>query len=84
VNFEPAKGNMKNRIFQPLTTETAPDASRPVLEKIQKAYGFIPNLIATYANSPAVLKGYLALDAEFEKAAFSRGEQQVILLVLLC
>lgn len=39
-------------LFQPLTIATAPEASKPVLENIQKAFGFIPNLMATFANSP--------------------------------
>jgi uncharacterized peroxidase-related enzyme len=67
-------------LFRPLTTETAPDASKPVLEQIQKGFGFVPNLMATFANSPAVLKGYVALDAEYEKT-FTPVERQVILLV---
>jgi uncharacterized peroxidase-related enzyme len=66
-------------LLKPLTVQTAPEASKPVLEQIQKGFGFIPNLMATFANSPAVLKGYLALDAEFEKT-FTPAERQAILL----
>ena len=50
----------------------APDASKQVLEGIQKAFGFIPNLMATFANSPAVLKGYLALEAGVGKERLHR------------
>jgi uncharacterized peroxidase-related enzyme len=71
---------MQTTLFQPLTAQTAPEASRPVLENIQKAFGFVPNLMATFANSPAVLKGYLALDAEWEKSGFSPVERQIVLL----
>jgi hypothetical protein len=53
----------QSRLFQPLTIESAPGGSKPVLERVKKDFGFIPNLMATFANSPAVLKGYLALDA---------------------
>ena len=67
-------------LFQPLTIATAPEASKPVLENIQKSFGFIPNLMATFANSPAVLKGYLAIDDVFEKGTFTAVERQVILL----
>jgi hypothetical protein len=35
-----------DRLFAPLTIATAPEASRPGLEKIQKSLGFIPNLMA--------------------------------------
>jgi uncharacterized peroxidase-related enzyme len=69
----------KTTLFEPLTIQTAPEASKPVLEQIQKEFGFIPNLMATFANSPTVLKGYLAMDAEYEKT-FSPVERQVILL----
>lgn len=67
-------------LFQPLTIATAPEASKPILENIQKGFGFIPNLMATFANSPAVLQGYLAMDGVFEKGTFSPIERQLILL----
>src|ERR1700712_5067306 len=66
--------------YSPVTVATAPEASKPVLEGIQKAFGFIPNLMATFANNPAVLQGYLALDGAFEKGSFTPVERQVILL----
>jgi alkylhydroperoxidase family enzyme len=40
------------------TTNTAPDESRPVLEGIQADLGFIPNLAASTATSPALLAGF--------------------------
>jgi alkylhydroperoxidase family enzyme len=40
------------------TITTAPDESRPVLEGIQADFGFIPNLAATAAESPALLAGF--------------------------
>lgn len=67
-------------LFQPLTIASAPEASKPVLENIQKAFGFIPNLMATFANSPTVLQGYLAMDGVFEKGTFSAAERQLIFL----
>lgn len=67
-------------LFQPQTIASAPEGSRPILEKIQKGYGFIPNLLATFANNPTVLEGYFGLDVVFEKGSFSRGERQIIFL----
>lgn len=67
-------------LFAPLTIATAPEASRPMLEKVQKSLGFIPNLMAVFANNPTVLDGYLALGAVFEKGSFTPREQQIILL----
>ncbi len=61
----------KQALFQPLNITTAPDASKPILENIQKSFGFIPNLMATFANSPTVLQGYLAMDGVFERGTFS-------------
>lgn len=63
-----------------LTVATAPEASRPMLEKVQQSLGFIPNLVATFANNPTVLEGYLALGAAFEKGSFTPTERQIILL----
>ena len=67
-------------LFAPLTIATAPEASRPALEKVQKSLGFIPNLMAILANNPTVLEGYLALGAVFEKGSFTPRERQIILL----
>jgi uncharacterized peroxidase-related enzyme len=71
---------MKQNILNPVTIQTAPAESRPTLEKIQKGFGFIPNLMATFANSPTVLNGYMALDAIYEKGTFSPVERSLILL----
>jgi uncharacterized peroxidase-related enzyme len=67
-------------LFAPLTIATAPEASKPVLENIQKSFGFIPNLMAIFANNPTVLQGYLALDGAYEKGSFTPRERQLILL----
>jgi uncharacterized peroxidase-related enzyme len=67
-------------LFAPLTVASAPQASRPMLEKVQRSLGFIPNLMATFANNPTVLDGYLALAAVFEKGSFTSRERQIILL----
>src|ERR1700756_2712583 len=69
-------------LFAPLTIATAPEASRPALERIQRSLGFIPNLMAVFANNPTVLEGYLALGAVFEKGSFTSRERQIILLAV--
>lgn len=71
---------MKRTMLGPLTVKTAPAESVPTLEKIQKGYGFIPNLMATFANSPAVLDGYMALDSAWEKSSFNAVERTLVLL----
>lgn len=66
--------------LKPLTIETAPEGSKETLQAIQKGFGFIPNLMATFANSPAVLNGYMGLDAAWAKSTLTAKEQQLILL----
>lgn len=70
----------KSTLFIPLGLESAPEKSRPVLEKVQQAFKFIPNLFGTFANSPALLEGYTALDAAFQKTQLSPVERQIVLL----
>ncbi len=60
--------------------ETAPEASRPILEGATKAFGFLPNLHAILAEAPAALEGYGALWAIFEKTSFTPAERQVVYL----
>lgn len=69
-------------LFAPLTIATAPEASRPMLEKVQKSLRFIPNLMAIFANNPTVLEAYLALGAVFDKGSFTPRERQIILLAV--
>jgi AhpD family alkylhydroperoxidase len=67
-------------LLQPLTIAHAPAASKPILEGIQKGFGFIPNLMATFANSPEMLKGYLAQNAEWDKTSFTPQERNSAVL----
>lgn len=69
-------------ILAPVALDQANDTVRPVLEGIQKAYGEIPNLMAGMANSPALLHGYLALNAQFEKTSLTAEARQFILLAV--
>jgi uncharacterized peroxidase-related enzyme len=63
-----------------LTGDEVPAGSRPLLERVQKGFGFIPNLYAAFANSPVLLEGYINLDAAFGKATLSPAERQLVLL----
>lgn len=62
------------------TIETAPEASKPLLEGAQKQLGFIPNLMGTLAEAPAALEAYLSIAAIFEKTSFSATEIEVVTL----
>ena len=71
---------MKLNLLQPVTAETAPVESRATLQQIQKGFGFVPNLMATFANSPTTLHGYLAMDSVWEKGTFTPEERNLVLL----
>ena len=66
----------------PVTIETAPEGSKPALENIQRGFGFIPNLMATFANSPEVLNGYLALADQWGQTHFTATERETVLLAV--
>lgn len=66
--------------MEPQTIETAPEGSVETLKAIKKTFGMIPNLMATFANSPAVLNGYMALDGAWDQSTLSPKERQLILL----
>jgi uncharacterized peroxidase-related enzyme len=74
--------NTGKNLFTPVTKDTAPEASLPVLEHVEKIFGFVPNLMGTLANSPAAAKGYHALISEFVNCSLTPQEQQVVLLVV--
>lgn len=61
------------------TPETAPEAARAPLRQVGKMFGRVPNLLATMAESPALLNGYLAVAAAFEGSSFSPLEKHVVL-----
>lgn len=66
--------------LKPLTIDSAPVAARNGMTAAQKKYGFIPNMMATFAHAPALLDGYLALGAAWEKSSLTVEERQLILL----
>ncbi len=66
--------------FRTHTASTAPEASKPLLERAESAYGFVPNLLGTMAEAPAMLEGYMTLSGIFGKTDFSETERQIILM----
>lgn len=69
-----------SRLLEPLTVATAPEASSETLRQVEKAFGFIPNLLATFANAPTLLNGYMALQDQYTKGTLRAAEREVILL----
>lgn len=68
--------------FQTYSLDTAPDKSKDVLETVNKAYGFVPHLLGTMAEAPALAEAYLALGKFFGKTSFNETERQVIALAV--
>ena len=66
--------------FTTHTIETAPAAAKPFLETAQQNYGFVPNLLGTMAETPAILEAYMSLSGIFGKTELSETERQVILM----
>ncbi len=62
--------------------DTAPEASRTELAAVAERFGFIPNIFAVMADSPAVLKAYSALGGLLASTDFTPAEQQLLLLAI--
>ena len=60
------------------SADTAPASSKPTLDGVKGAFGFVPNLQATMAESPELLAGYSALWDLFGKSSFTATEQQIV------
>ncbi|WP_019530794.1 carboxymuconolactone decarboxylase family protein [Dasania marina] len=58
--------------------DSAPAASKPLLERSQKAYGMIPNLHAVLAESPETLEAYQTLHELFANSSFNAEELTVV------
>ncbi len=62
------------------TLETAPDGSKPLLAGLREHLGMIPNLAAAMAESPTLLKGFLALREIYRQGTLSEMEIEVLSL----
>ncbi len=70
---------MKFTIYTP---ETAPEQAKPILAGAKKAYGFVPNLLGTMAEAPALLRAYTTVSGIFDESSLSATERQVVLLTV--
>ena len=60
------------------TLESAPEASKPLLEDSAKAYGMIPNLHAIMAESPQTLEAYKQLHDHVLNSSLTVEEKTVV------
>ena len=59
---------------------TAPEGSRETLNKVESAFGFIPNLMKVFAGAPPLLQASLAVSELFEQTSLDPTERQIVLL----
>jgi uncharacterized peroxidase-related enzyme len=62
---------------------TAPAASAGILNGVQKAWGFVPNLHRALAESPAALEAYSTLWGIAEKTRFTAIERNIAYLSII-
>ena len=60
------------------TIESAPEASKALLEKSVSAYGMLPNLHGVLASSPSLLSAYQTLHELFANSSFDAEELTVV------
>lgn len=70
------------RIPTPASIESAPAASRPLLEGVKKQLGSVPNLFRVVANSPAALEGYLNLNSALTRGSLDGKTRERIALAV--
>jgi AhpD family alkylhydroperoxidase len=66
--------------FPLLTLESAPEASKPPLEKLRAAFGMIPNVAAVMANSPVLINSLVGLFGNVHGGSFTEPQIQTVLL----
>lgn len=64
------------------TLASAPEAARPLLQGASNKLGFVPNLYAALAESPAALSAYLLLADLLGETSLTPTEQQVLALAV--
>lgn len=68
--------------FKIHTLDTAPAASKPLLDKSIKAFGSVPGLYGVLAEAPKALEAYQALAAFFQDTSLTTNEQHVVWLTI--
>lgn len=69
------------RQFTFYTPANASPEAKVLLEKIQSAYGFIPNLFAYMAEAPSTISAYLYLNELIAKSSLTPAQAQLSLWV---
>jgi len=70
-----------SRIAVP-SREDSPEASKPLLDAVEKQLGVVPNLFRLVALSPAALQGFLGLSGALSKTLDVRTRERIALAVV--
>ncbi len=68
--------------IQPINRDHADDRTRDVLDDVQKAFGGVPNLLKTMAQSPAVAEAYLGFAKALAGASLPLALREQIALTV--
>jgi AhpD family alkylhydroperoxidase len=60
------------------TTDSAPQGSADALAALERNIGFVPNLAATIAGSPAAMNGFVGMQSALRTTTLSALEREVI------
>lgn len=71
-----------SRIPTPPSIEAAPEASKELLDAVEKQLGSVPNMFRIIANSPNTLEGYLSLNGALAKGKLSGQTRERIALAV--
>lgn len=69
--------------FNHYTADTAPEASKPLLDSVKAQFGFVPNLQSFMAESPELLGAHGALWGAVSKTTLTQHEQQVVFMTAI-
>ena len=61
--------------------DEVPDASKPILDAVQKQLGVVPNMFRLIAQSPAALQGFVANNGALGKALDLKTRERIALAV---
>ena len=68
--------------FKVHTPESAPSESVPALRTLEQGLGFVPNLAATMAESPTLIRGFVDLRKTLAGGELTRVEREIVALAV--
>jgi AhpD family alkylhydroperoxidase len=69
-------------MFTAHTLDTAPEASRPLLEDTLEHLGHLPPVVTLLAESPEMLGGFLQASARFEQSTLDPLAREVVVMTI--